>query len=176
LPSFTSSAAAADRWNWRTNIEFTPQVLPWANDKAEEVYIQLGKQIKREIDKDASQEEYLGRVPEHAVRLATIRAVGRDGHQAKVDVDDMTWGAKLASALVKRMARQSQACLPQTFRGQFVEKLVSYIVSKGSVTRRELQQHIKGRYSTRDVADMLKGSIEAGDIIATPDGYAAPKK
>jgi hypothetical protein len=70
--------------------------------------------------------------------------------------------------------KRSQASLPQTPRGQFVESLVNYIVSKGSVTRKELQQHIKGRYSTRDVADMLKGSIEAGDIILTPSGYAAP--
>jgi hypothetical protein len=88
----------------------------------------------------------------------------------------MTWGADLASALVTNAMKQSQACLPQTPRGQFVEKLVSYIASESEVTRKKLQQHIKGRYRTTEVADMLKQSIEAGDIIATPNGYAAPSK
>ena len=104
--------------------------------------------------------------------MATIRAAGIAGHRGKVDVAGMTWAADLASLLVTRAMKQSQASLPQTPRGQFVESLVSYIASRGSVKRWELQQHIKGRYNTRDVADMLKGSIEAGDIIATPDGYA----
>jgi hypothetical protein len=83
--------------------------LPWANagcdNEAEEVYRQLSKRIKCEIaagcDDDPSQDvsqdanQYLRLVPEQAVRLATIRAAGRDGHRAKVDVGDMTWGADL---------------------------------------------------------------------------------
>jgi hypothetical protein len=158
------------------NIEFTPQVLPWANDEAEELYWRLNKWTKREIDNDPSQEEYLGRVPEQAVRLATNRAAGIAGHRAKVDVADITWGADLASILIRKMANQSRGCLPQTPRGQFVESLVNYIISRGSVTRKELQQHIKGKHRTGEIADMLKQSIEAGDIIAIPNGYAAPPK
>jgi hypothetical protein len=95
------------------NIEFEPQVLPWANDEAEEVYWKLDKWTKREIDNDPGQEEYLGRVPEQAVRLATNRAAGRAGHRAKVDTADMTWGADLASILVTNAMNQAQASLPQ---------------------------------------------------------------
>jgi hypothetical protein len=158
------------------NIEFTPQVLPWASGEAEEVYEQLDKRIKREIDNDPNQEEYLGRIAEQALRLTTIRAAGIAGHQGKVGVADITWGADLVEALVRKMMVQSQGCLPQTTRGQFVESLVNYIVSQGPVTRRELQQRIKGKHRTGEIADMLKQSIEAGDIIATPNGYAAPPK
>ena len=155
-----------------SNIRPDLQPLDWANAEAKGVYQRLSKWVRREIDNDPSQEEYLGRIAEQASRMATIRAAGIASHRGKVDVAGMTWAADLASLLVTRAMKQSQASLPQTPRGQFVESLVSYIASRGSVKRWELQQHIKGRYNTRDVADMLKGSIEAGDIIATPDGYA----
>jgi hypothetical protein len=59
---------------------------------------------------------------------------------------------------------------------QFAEKLVGYIEHHGLVTRRELQQHIRGRYSTREVADILAPSIEAGEIVKTLNGYAAPSR
>jgi hypothetical protein len=80
------------------------------------------KRIKREIDNDPSQEEYLGRVPEQAVRLTTILAAGCNGHRAKVYPAAMDWGDKLASALVTRMMKQSRDSLPQTTRGEFYEK------------------------------------------------------
>jgi hypothetical protein len=168
-----------------SNIRLDPQPLDWstlsADDaevkaKAKGVYSRLNKWARGEIDKNPSQEEYLGRITEQAIRLATIRAAGIAGHRGKIDVAGMTWAADLASILIMRAMKRSQASLPQTARGQFVESLVNYIVSQGSMTRRELQQHIKGKYPTRDVADMLKGSIEAGDIILTPNGYAAPPK
>jgi hypothetical protein len=159
-----------------SNIRPDPQPQDWVNAEAKGVYSQLNKWVRGEIDKNPSQEEYLGRITEQAMRLTMIRAAGIAGHRGKVDAAGMTWGGDLASILITRAMKRSQASLPQTARGQFVENLVSYIISQGSVTRRELQQHIKGRYSTRDIADMLKGSIEAGDIILTPNGYAAPPK
>ena len=55
---------------------------------------------------------------------------------------------------------------------QFAEKLVGYIERHGSVTRREIQQHIRSRYSTREVMDILAPSIESGEIVKTPAGYA----
>jgi hypothetical protein len=53
------------------SIEFEPQVLPWVSGEAEETHWWLDKWIKSKIDDDTSQEEYLGRVPEQATRLAS---------------------------------------------------------------------------------------------------------
>ena len=126
---------------------------------------------------DPSQEEYLGRVPEQAVRLATNRAAGRAGHRAKVDTADMTWGADLASILVMKMANLSRECLPETTRSQFAKKLVDYIVRYGPVTEQELQQYVGSRYSIRDVKDMLAQAVAAGRIVKTLNGYAvAPNR
>jgi hypothetical protein len=61
---------------------------------------QLNDRFEGAVDVRAAKSKYLKRVPEHAIRLATTRAVGRAGHRAKVDAADMTWGADLAMALV----------------------------------------------------------------------------
>jgi hypothetical protein len=68
-----------------------------ARFEAQGVFQQLNDSA---VDAGAGKPKYLRRVPEQAVRLATIRAAGRAGYQAKVDAADMTWGADLASALV----------------------------------------------------------------------------
>ena len=59
---------------------------------------------------------------------------------------------------------------------QFVENLVGYIERHGSATRREIQQYIRSRYSTREVMDILAPSIESGEIVKTPTGYAPPSR
>jgi hypothetical protein len=106
---------------------------------------------------------------ETALRLATIRAAGREGHLARLNAEDMAWGADVASTVVTAMMNRSQDCLVPTVRGEFAEKLVGYIVRRGS-TRREVQHYIRGRYSTREVADILTQSIEAGFIVKTARG------
>jgi hypothetical protein len=151
--------------------------LPWGNagrsDEAEEVYRQLNDRVDREIDNDASQEEYLGRVPEQAIRLATIRAAGIAGPKAKVDVADMTWGADLALALVTNTMKRARERPPvRTARSVFAEKLIDYIVRHGSVTEQELWRYIGGRYSTRVVMNILTRAIKAGLIVKTAEGYS----
>jgi hypothetical protein len=156
------------------NTVFRPYVLPWAATEARDFYQQLCGWVDREIDNDVRKQEYLGRLAETALRLATIRAAGRAGHQARLDAADMAWGADVASTVVTAMMNRSEDCLVPTVRGEFAEKLVGYIVRRGSVTRRDVQLYIRGRYSTREVADILAQSIEAGFIVKTARGYAQP--
>jgi hypothetical protein len=158
------------------NTVFRPCVLPWANTEARDIYQQLCRWVDCEIDNDVSKQEYLGRLAETALRLATIRAAGRAGNQAMLDADDMAWGADVASMVITGMMNRSRDCFVPTVRGEFAEKLVDFIVRRGSVTRREVQQHIRGRYNTREVVDILSQSIEGGFIVKTANGYAAPGK
>jgi hypothetical protein len=159
-----------------SNIRPEPQPLDWGNAEAKGVYQRLSKWVRGEIDNDPSQEEYLRRIAEQAIRLATIRAAGIAGHRGKVDAAGMTWGADLASILVTKAMRQSQDSWPENSRSQAAEKLVRVIVRRGSMTLREIQQYIRSRYNSREITDILAQSVISGAIVKTPTGYAAPPK
>ena len=62
---------------------------------------------------------------------------------------------------------------PQRVRGEFTEKLIEIIRQHGTITRRKLQQRIRGRYRTQEINDMLTQAVEAGLIVRTSNGYAA---
>jgi hypothetical protein len=156
-------------------VHFRPEVLPWTSREAKDCYQQLVRWAEREVEDDSRKQAYLGRVAETAVRLATIRAAGRTGPGARVDPADMIWGADVASIAFTSMMQRSIDSLPLNARGEFVEKLLQIIERRGTITRRELQLRIRGCYRTQEVADMLRSSIEAGRIVATPNGYAARK-
>ena len=121
--------------------------------------------MERELENDMSKQAYLGRIAEMAVRLATIRAAGHSGPRARIDLLDMEWGAGVAGTAITSMMRRAENCLAPTVRGEFAEKLIRIIRQHGSITRRKLQQRIKGRYRTQEVNDMLTQAIEAGLIV-----------
>lgn len=154
-------------------IHFNPCVLPWADRQAHARYRELLQWVEGELDNDMSKQAYLGRVAEMAIRLATIRAAGRNGSAARIDLSDITWGADVASIAITGMINQAINTLAQTARGEFTEKLIGIIRRHGSITRRKLQHRIKGRYRTQEVNDMLSQAIEAGIIVRTTNGYAA---
>jgi hypothetical protein len=148
-----------------SNARFETQL----NDRFE---AQLNDRFEGAVDVRKS--KYLKRVPEHAIRLATIRAVGRAGHRAKVDAADMVWGADLALALVTSTMKRARGRPPvRTARGVFAEKIVDHIVQCGSVTEQELYQYVGHRYSIHVVTNILAQAITARKIIKTLNGYAA---
>jgi hypothetical protein len=151
---------------------FEPRILPWADRDAKECYRELTQWVEREVDDDMSKQAYLGRIAEAAIRLATIRAAGRHGPRARVDLSDMEWGANVAHVAITAMMEQSANNLTQTPRGMFVDRLIHMIQRHGSISRRDLQRHVRGRYRTSEVNDMLSQAIEAGLIIKTASGYA----
>src|SRR5215471_107168 len=135
-------------------MRFNPYILPWSDRQAQNRYRELTQWVERELENDMSKQAYFGRVAEMAVRLATIRAAGRAGAQARVDVEDMTWGADVACLALIDMMNRAQDWLPQTPRGEFANKLIQIIRQSGSITRRQLQRHIRSRYRTQEVDDM----------------------
>ena len=158
------------------NIKFDLRDLPWSNAGAEKVYQQLNDWVDCRIDTGAGRGEYFNRVVETAVRLATIRAAGIAGHQGAVDVDDMIWGADIASILVTRAIKQAQECSPQTPRRQLSDKLDDLIARRGSMTVREIQQYIRSSHRSSEITDILNQMAIAGRIVRTANGYAVPHK
>jgi len=153
-------------------MRFAPRILPWADPQAQDRYRELLQWVENELDNDMSKQAYLGRVAEMAIRLATIRAAGRGGPRVRIDLSDITWGADVACIAITGMIEQATNTLAQTPRGEFTEKLIGIIQQHGSITRRDLQRRIRGRYRTQEINDMLSQAIEAGLIIRTPGGYA----
>ena len=155
------------------SVHFTPHVLPWADDRARDCYRELTQWVERELDNDMSKQAYLGRIAEMAVRLATIRAAGRAGPAAQVDLSDMEWGAAVAGTAITSMIERTKNTLAPTVRGEFTDKLIEIVRQHGTITRRKLQQRIRGRYRTQEINDMLTQAVEAGLIVRTSNGYAA---
>jgi hypothetical protein len=153
-------------------VQFAPRVLSWNDRDARDRYRELTQWVERELDDDMGKQAYLGRVAETAIRLATIRAAGRGGARARVDLSDMEWGADIACIAITAMMEQSVNNLAPTLRGEFADRLIRMIQRHGTLSRRKLQQHVRGRYRTGEVNDMLNQAIEAGLIIKTADGYA----
>src|SRR4029077_18621089 len=152
---------------------FIPCVLPWANNQTHDCYRELTQWVERELENDMSQQAYLGRIAEMAVRLATIRAAGRAGPAAQVDLSDMEWGAAVAGTAITSMIERTKNTLAPTVRGEFTDKLIEIVRQHGTITRRKLQQRIRGRYRTQEINDMLTQAVEAGLIVRTSNGYAA---
>jgi len=152
---------------------FQPCILPWADRAAHECYRELTQWVERELDDDMGKQAYLGRIAEIAVQLATIRAAGRLGARARVELADIEWGVGLAHAVTMTMMERSTDCFAQTPRGEFADRLIRIIQRRGEVTRREQQNSIRSRYRTQEINDMLAQAIEAGLIVRTPSGYRA---
>ena len=130
-------------------VEYPPDIVPWANDAARVVYDDLSQAVDRQIDDQPSVEPYIARCAEIAIRLATIRAAGRWGRGAAIDVSDMTWAAELARKAGQTMADAIVDQVPQTDRGEFADKLLTIIRRRGSVTVRDIQTCIRGRLEMR---------------------------
>ena len=132
--------------------------------------------MERELENDMSKQAYLGRIAEMAVRLATIRAAGRSGPSGSGRPVGYGMGCRRRGhghhqhdASGRRIA-WPQRCAASSPRSSF-----EIIRQHGTITRRKLQQRIRGRYRTQEMNDMLTQAIEAGLIVRTPNGYAAGK-
>jgi hypothetical protein len=156
-------------------VRFRPYALPWADREARECYRELTQWVERELDDDMSKQAYLGRIAETAVRLATIRAAGRQAAAARIELADMEWGVGLAGTVTTTMMEKSANSFAQTLRGDFADRLIRMIQRHGSISRRDLQRFVRGRYRTQDLNDMLAQAIEAGWVVKTANGYKAGK-
>ena len=111
--------------------------------------------MTRRAEKAPSLEPYVKRTAEQAVRLATIRAIGRDGRDAKVRADDMTWGISFAveSAEVAIHGIRSHLCENELqAKARMVQHALEEIwPRKPEATRSDLYRRIDGRLDPRDI-------------------------
>lgn len=102
-----------------------------------------------------------GRVSDYTTRLASLHAVSRAGRNAKVNVDDLAWGAawaKTSAALMIDGATNLMASSDYEAKLNAISKVVR---DAGTIGKRELLRQVRS-ISARDRDDILKHLIEAG--------------
>jgi hypothetical protein len=151
-------------------VEFQPDILRWADEPAQACYADFTRIVDDYMVEHSDSAAYLARCSETAIRLATIRAAGRLGRGASVDLGDMEWGAGIAWTAGQALKEAAQNFLPQTERGEWANKIASLLRRRGTMKPRDIQQHIRSRLRSFEIKDILGQLHEAGEVEWTPDG------
>src|SRR5437016_12256203 len=97
-----------------------------------------------------------------ALRLATIRAAGRWGQGAAVDVSDMEWECDVALASAHTVAGDASAkMVVERSHGKMTVRALDAIRRNGGkISRRELLRSLGGAVKVRDLNEIIAGLIE----------------
>ena len=147
-------------------------IAPTAND----CYAEFTRVVEAHVDEHQGSEAYLARCAETAVRLATIRAAGRWGRGASIELGDIEWGVGVSWTAGQALATAAQDFLPQNERGEMTEKILAYVRRKNPVKPRDIQQFLKGRLRSKDIKDILSQLVEAGEVEWQGDEYQPTAK
>ena len=158
------------------SAKIQPDILPWASQEANDCYTEFTRVVEDHVDEHQGSGAYLARCAETAVRLATIRAAGRWGRGARVDLSDIEWGVGVAWTAGQALAEAAQDFLPQNERGEMTEKILAYVRRKHPVKPRDIQQFLKGRLRSKDIKDILSQLVEAGEVEWQGDEYQPTAK
>ena len=157
LPGRSGRCLLDPMWNG------TPNVVPWANNKAKEIYTTFRDEVACRADSAPELAPYVERTAEQAVRLAAIRAISYDGREAAVTVADMKWGITFAVESAEWAIASVRAHLCEN-EFQAKVRLIQNTLRKiwdlnTEAARSELYRRIDGRMDPRDidrVIDLLK--------------------
>jgi hypothetical protein len=158
------------------SAKIKPDVLPWTTQEANDCYTEFTGVVEDHVDEHQGSGAYLARCAETAVRLATIRAAGRWGRGARVDLSDIEWGVGVAWTAGQALAAAAQDFLPQNERGEMTEKILAYVRRKHPLKPRDIQQFLKGRLRSKEIKDILSQLVEAGEIEWQGDEYQPTAK
>jgi Bifunctional DNA primase/polymerase, N-terminal/Protein of unknown function (DUF3987) len=149
-------------------LDPTPDVRPWASQAAQDVYTEFARYIEKRMDQDQNLEPFIARAGEIAVRLATIRAAGRWGHDATVDVSDMEWGRDIVKASIETVTREAaHNMVEEVSHGQLQNKILNFLRKKGgkSVTRRDVMRSLSKAIRNKKDFDATIDVLEESGII-----------
>ena len=161
-----------------TDVEIEPFVIPWGPG-AEAVYTAFQREILAWQDRDADAENFIGRAAEMAVRMATIRAGGRDPVMPRISEDDMQWGRAVALWSARTLYRMGRLYISET-EFQAEANRVLRIIDKegGEISQETLRARMKNRLKARDLREVIETLEDTGAItresVATEGG--GPRK
>ncbi len=141
------------------------------------VYEALEAKVE-EISDDKHMEPFFARTAEIAVRMATIVAWGCG--RMEVIREDMEWARDVALWSANNMAISAMDYMAENDHQKTYTKIIRMVenTSAKGLSRRDLLQRLRGAVKSKELEDMLKMAIEAGDIeqsksIPTRGGHPA---
>ncbi|HEV2596248.1 MAG TPA: bifunctional DNA primase/polymerase [Sphingomicrobium sp.] len=144
----------------------TPLTLKWT-DEAKNCFSELEDYMDQRLSGDEGAEHYMGRTAEIAIRLATIRAVGRWGPSEAgptVDHSDVEWGRDIALACGERLAKDAKMFMAENERQAWANKILAIVRERGAAKPRDIQRKIKCALKSSELRDHLDNLAEAGFI------------
>ncbi len=161
-----------------TDVEIEPFVIPWGPG-AEAVYTGFQREILAWQDRDADAENFIGRAAEMAIRMATIRAGGRDPVAPKISEDDMQWGRAVALWSARTIYRMGRLYISETdFQAEANRVLRIIDKEGGEISQDTLRARMKNRLKARDLREVIETLEDTGaitrEIVAMEGG--GPRK
>jgi hypothetical protein len=125
---------------------------------------------------DSDMSPFVVRIPEQAIRLATILAAGRQGPSALVTIHDMQWGAGLSRTAGLAVAEKVLGHVPGNDRSEISAKIASYIRRKAKETQepvlvKHVQQFLKSTLKSPEIRGIVAQLVERGEIQVAGGGY-----
>lgn len=146
-----------------------PKPLAWGAG-TEAAFTALRRSLDQRSDANPDESDYLQRVPENALRVATIIAAGR--FSPTVDASDVDFGSRLALQSAEMMLASARDHMAET-ENQANSKLVLGIIrTAGRISRRDLYRKIAGRLDGRTLDNLLKALVDA-EVVA--EGVIRPE-
>jgi len=161
-----------------TDVEIEPFVIPWGAG-AEAVYMGFQRDILAWQDRDHDAENFIGRAAEMAVRMATIRAGGRDPVAPEITKGDMEWGRAVALWSARTLYRMGRLYISETdFQAEANRVLRLIDAEGGEISQETLRARMKSRLKARELREVIETLEDTGAItresVATEGG--GPRK
>jgi len=135
-------------------------VVPWDDKYAHQAYMAFGQECERR-EQDAV---FFTRSAEMAQRMATIRAIGRDGAAAKVTLDDMDWGIALARWSAEQTVEMASDYMTESEHDQHMTSVRTIIRQAGEISRSDLVKRVHRQMDSRRLEGVIKMLVD-GDMI-----------
>lgn len=140
-------------------------VVPWqggVNSTAHKSYLAYRQTCMRREESIAI---FYTRSAEIAQRLATIRAIGRDGAKAVITLEDIDWGIALADMSARDTVEMARDYMSENQTQADAMRILRTIKKRGNICHRDLVRSVQNRIKSRDLADILKSLEESGEIV-----------
>lgn len=142
-----------------------PVFVPMSPD-ARAMWMQARLDLAEERERGAHEATaFIGRIGEHATKLALIRALGRNWERPEITVADFEWGMAIARHSVGTLlSRIGDHIADNPHQADY--KRVRRIIRecRAGLTKRDLQRRLSGLIRAPMLEELLKHMEDAGDI------------
>jgi hypothetical protein len=137
--------------------------LEWAGKDVKKAAENFEEEILDLIDANPEQSPLMGRIYEYTVRLASLHAVSRAGRKARVELDDLEWGASWAIESARTMIDGALALMASNDYEQKFNAIRAAIEEAGQITQRELLRKVRTVMARE--RDAIIGHLKEGGWI-----------